>query len=200
MRPSRRAVVLGTSALSVLAACGGGGDGTTAPTPAPPTTTPPVTTPTTPTAPSGPPLGVRLPVDTARPGTILRVVLGGGSAPATADATVGGVPFPLARQDDSTLVGLIPEVAAGAQPVRLTVGGRAGEATLSVRVGLSVPDPAALLTAQLDSTAARFAGSHPVGWASADWEAARAATDRAVRDARQRLGAAPAAERLAAGL
>lgn len=193
-RPVPRALAAALAAVGpILQGCGGGGDGTTAPpsVTAPPAATPPSTTP--PPA----PLAVRLPVDTARPGAPLRVVVAG--APALVDGTLGGVALRLARQDDSTLVALVPEVPAGSQPLRLTVDGRTGGATVTVRDALAVPSPTAALEAALDATLAAYASPTPsAGFTATEWNAARAAADSVVRLARQRLAGASAAEQLAA--
>lgn len=168
----RRRAGVSTAVLVMLAGCGVGGDGPAAPTPVPPTPTVP-----TPPAPVPPTVALRVAADTARPGTLVSVLLPGGAAPERADGTIAGVAVGFARLDDSTLAALVPEVPQGVQAVRLALAGRTGEASLSVLAGVAIANPTAVITAELDAALAAYATvTPPAGISSADW--ARPRRDR----------------------
>lgn len=166
--PARRLAAVSLAAL--LAGCGGGGDAPSAPG------TPP-STPSQPGTPSA--IALRVPVDTVRPGGVVRVVVPGGGAPATAAGTLGGAAISMARENDSTLVALVPDVAAASQPLALTLGARAAQATVRVQPAPVVGDPVATVDAYLDAMTARYAGGAPVGFSAGEW-----ATERAPRQGR----------------
>ncbi|AHG89806.1 Ig domain protein group 2 domain protein [Gemmatirosa kalamazoonensis] len=185
----RAAVALSVHAALSLTACGGGaGDAPAAPS-APVTPTPPAQ----PTA-----LALRVPVDTVRPGAVVRIVIPGGGAPNGASGTLGSAAFQAARVDDSTLVGLVPDLAPAVHTLRLTLGARAGEASVTVLQAPTIADPVAAVSAQLDAMTTRFAASTPPdGFSAAEWSRLRAVADSVGRDLRARMASATPAERLA---
>jgi uncharacterized protein YjdB len=188
----RFAVALAVHAALSLTACGGGAGDTPAGPSAPVTPTPP--------APPPPPSAValRVPVDTVRPGAVVRVVLPGGGAPNGASGTLGSAAIQAARVDDSTLVGLVPDLAPAVYTLRLTLGARAGEASVTVQPAPAIADPLAAVSTRLDAMTATFAASTPPeGFSAAEWARLRVAADSVARDLRTRMASATPAERLA---
>lgn len=182
----RRGRVLGAALIVTLAACGdgGGGGGGSAP----------------PTAPAPPPapLTLRVPGGSAIAGSAATVVVAGVSLPQEVSGTLAAAPIRFRRWDDTTLVGLVPGDATGSQTLRLEIGGREGQATISIRPGLAIPDPAAAVEAGLDVVSATFAAPAPTGYSAAEWNRSRALADSLVRAIRSGMASATPAQRLAA--
>jgi hypothetical protein len=145
-----------------------------------------------------PVLNVRVPGDSARPGTILMVKVSGGTiTEAKMAATLGGVGLMLARMDDTTLVGIAPEVAAGSRALLVQVPGRKAQTTVNVRAGESIADPVAAVNAELDAQVRNIPTAAPDGFTAAEWGRYRITLDSLVRDAKTKMAAASPAEQLA---
>lgn len=190
----RRALLLGALvALAVLPGCESSREGGAT---GPDTRGPKGDTTTTP---SGPPLTMRVPVDTVRPGMLLEARIAGAALPATVSGALAGQALTLARDSDSTLVAFVPELPAGTAMLTLTIGGRAAQAPVQVRPAVSIADPRAELTRFADALARRYTPTTPpAGFAAADWSRMRTIVDSLDRELRVAIAAATPAEQLAA--
>jgi len=144
------------------------------------------------------PLVLRVPVDTVRPGMVLRAVVTGVALPTTMPATLGSTAITLARESDTTLVGFVPEMVSGTTALSVTIGSRSGQVAVQVRPGLVIADPTLEITRLADRVKQRYSATTvPAGYTAAEWARSRAVADSLDRELRSALAAAPAAERLA---
>ncbi len=144
-------------------------------------------------------LALRVPVDTVRPGALLRAVVTGVTLAPTVSATLGSAALTLTRESDTTLVAIVPDMAAAVVPLAVSVGTRTGQVSLTVRAGLTIADPAGELTRYTESVTRRYAtATIPSGFSADEWTRARFVVDSLDRAFRLALTTATAAERLAA--
>ena len=145
------------------------------------------------------PLALRVPVDTVRPGMVLRAVVTEATLPATLPASLGTTTITMARESDSTVVAFVPEMPTGTATLTVTLGNRTGQVAVMVRPGLVIADPTLEITRLADRVKQRYsATAAPAGYSAAEWTRSRAVADSLDRELRAALAAAPAAERLAA--
>lgn len=136
--------------------------------------------------------------DTTRPGTLLTAYVTGGTISASqVSGTLGDAPISFGRQDDTTLVALVPEVAAGSRTLTLHYLGSTGQWTVTVLPAVAIANPLAATTTMLDAIVAGFPFTPPAGISGDQWAMHRAKLDSLVTDAKARLAAATPAEQLA---
>ena len=138
--------LLSAAALIILSACGG--DGPTSPV------DPPIDPPVDPT-----PAALVAGVDTVRPSelvTLRPVGITGRSVPDSIIGRLGSAEFRAIRIDDSTLVGLVPQVAAGSHVARFVIGTKAHLDTLTVLAPVVIADPTATAEAIFTLALAKY--------------------------------------------
>ena len=130
-------------ALTLLMACGGN-DGLTEPGGPDPVSPTPGT--------------LAISADSARPSEFitLRPTGLGRTVPDSVIGKVGNVEFRAVRVDDSTLVGIVPTGATGAQTVTFDLAGRQYTGQMFLKAPLTIPDPTAAATALFDRVLARY--------------------------------------------
>jgi len=130
-------------ALTLLMACGGN-DGLTEPGGPDPVSPTPGT--------------LVIGADSARPSEFitLRPTGLGRAVPDSVIGKVGNVEFRAVRVDDSTLVGIVPTGATGAQTVTFDLAGRQYSGQMYLKAPLEIPDPTAAATALFDRVLARY--------------------------------------------
>lgn len=132
------------AALVILAACGGD-DGPTGNEPEEPVD---------PT-----PAALTVGVDSARPAefvTLRPVAMSRTTVPDSIAGLLGSVEFRAIRIDDSTLVGIVPQVAAGAHQVRFVIGTKEHTGSLVVLAPVVIADPTATAEAIFTQAFAKF--------------------------------------------
>lgn len=136
--------LVAAAALAILAACGGS-DGPTGNEPEEPVD---------PT-----PAALTVGVDSARPAefiTLRPVAMSRATVPDSVAGRLGAVEFRAIRIDDSTLVGIVPQVAAGAHQVRFVIGTKEHTGSLVVLAPMVIADPTATAEAIFTQAFAKF--------------------------------------------
>lgn len=133
-----------------------------------------------------------------RPGALMELVIPDGrGVPGPTDATLGDLTTQLVPSNDSTMVGLVPNVAAGQYELRLPVADLVGVATLTVLPAPDIPAPATHAAELLDAYAAEFPDTPPAGITLVEWDHRRATLDSIIADAKTRITSLSFDEQLA---
>src|SRR5690606_36454076 len=114
------------------------------------------------------------------------------------DVTLGGSAMPLARMDDSTLVGIVPDLPAGSYQLTASIAGRSFDETVDVAAARVIADPVAAVDQQLDEIVAAYPASAPAGVEQGAWDSQRDSALAAVDAARTAFDGMTEAEQLAA--
>jgi hypothetical protein len=114
------------------------------------------------------------------------------------EGTLGGAPVVLATRDDSTLVALVPAVAAGPHTLSARIGGRDLTGAVNVTAARAIADPVAHVDATFDQLEAAFPVTAPPEIAQADWDTQRAQFVAAAVEARDHVAGLPPEQQLEA--
>lgn len=148
------------------------------------------------TGPSGSP-SISAVVDTVRPGAILAVRLENTTtAQDSAAGTLGGQAITLYRMDASTLALVTPDIATGAQTLRVELTGGALTTSVTVLAPLTFTDVEATIGATLDAQQAALPMDAPTGIDPATWAGNRLALDSLITEAKAYVDSLSPSEQL----
>jgi hypothetical protein len=123
-------------------------------------------------------------------------VPGGGVTAAAYSGAVGSATASFGRVNDSTLVLVVPEVAAGSATVTVDIGDRRGTSTQTITAGQSIANPAASIATALDAVATATVGApKPAGYGSA-WTSDSTYVAQQLAEARAKISQLSTAEQL----